>query len=95
MKTSDSTFYIDVRDGTLEQHLSSGEVRTFPPASGKSVSSLMIAARDDNPQHKMIFGSTRDGMSAGMCAIRSRDTGEARQSRKTGSRLLASLLSRQ
>lgn len=91
MQTSDSTFYIDVRDGTLEQHLSSGEVRTFPPSSGKSVSNLMTASRDENPQHKAIYGSTRAGMSA---AFRSLNSREARQPSPMCSRLLASLMSR-
>lgn len=81
------TFYMDVRDGTVEQHLSNGEVRTFPPSNGKSVSPLMVELHE--ARHTAILGATRDGMSA----LRPREANEPRQ--PNGSRLLASLLSRQ
>jgi hypothetical protein len=89
MQTSDSAFYIDMRDGTVEQHLSSGEVRTFPLSSGKSVSGLTALYRE-NARHRAIVGSTRGGMSA-FLTLASR---KARQPRGACSRLLVSLLSR-
>ena len=87
------TFCMDMRDGTIEQHLSNGEVRVFPPTSGsgKTVLSRQLMAHD--AQHTAIMGATRDGMS--MSAFRSRDSGESCQPVKKGSRLLGSLLSRQ
>jgi hypothetical protein len=81
------TFYMDVRDGTVEQHLNNGEVRTFPPSNGKSVSPLMVELHD--AQHTAILGATRDGMSA----FQPREANEPGQPK--GSRLLASLMSRQ
>ncbi|GAB6849163.1 hypothetical protein JCM10599A_29670 [Paraburkholderia kururiensis] len=81
------TFFLDVRDGTLEQHLANGEVRTFPPANGKSVSPLMVELHAS--RHTVPPATTRDGMSA----LRRRGASEPRQ--RAGSRLLASLLSRQ
>ncbi len=89
MQTTDSTFYINMRDGTVEQHLSSGQVRTFPPSSGKSVSSL-AALYGENARHRAIVGSTRGGMSA-FLTLASR---KACQPSSACSRLLASLLSR-
>ena len=60
MQTTESTFYIDVRDGTVEQHLGGGEVRTFPPSSGKSVSPLLLSALAARVGHRACFASTRD-----------------------------------
>lgn len=92
MQTRESAFYIDMRDGTLEQHLSDGEVRTFPPSNGKSVSPLVTAVlRDGNDvQHMAIVGSTRAGMSTCLPLASS----PARSPSGKCSRLLATLLSR-
>ncbi|WP_325086037.1 hypothetical protein [Burkholderia contaminans] len=92
MQNNKPTLHIDVRDATLEQHVSNGEITTIPPTGGESVSSLMSTCRDSDPQHKLVFGSTRAGMSA---AYRSLGSDEKRSSRKPASRLLAKLLSRQ
>ncbi|WP_155642073.1 hypothetical protein [Burkholderia cepacia] len=55
------TFFLDVPDGTVEQNLSNGEVRTFPPSNGKSVSPLMVELH--KARHTATLGATRDGMS--------------------------------
>ncbi|MBB5546637.1 hypothetical protein [Paraburkholderia fungorum] len=91
MQSNESTFYIDVRDGTVEQHRTNVDVVTFPPSTGKSVSGLMTALHDDGSQHRAILGSTR----AGMSAFLTRDSGGARRANEKCSRLLASLLARQ
>lgn len=84
---SGGTFYMDVRDGTVEQHLSNGEVRTYPPSNGKSVSPLMVELHE--ARHTVSLGATRDGMST----LRPREVSAPRQPKTSG--LLASLLSRQ
>jgi hypothetical protein len=89
MQTSDSAFYIDIRDGTVEQHLSSGEVRTFPPSDGKTSSSLTLLC-DENARHRAITGSTRGSMSTFLRLT----SCKARQPGTECSRLLVSLLSR-
>lgn len=85
-----SRFYFDVRDGTVEQHLSNGDVEVIPPSNcnGKSVSNLLIASREEGPQHKMVIGQSRHGKSASHITKKSGPSGKA------GSPLLAWLLSR-